>query len=418
MIDLRDLKAEMAEMNLVPLPLNDIVRLHRRNRRRRTARRGTATIVVAMVIALTLVVVNQPGRTHQKAGSATTPYVGTAAAAFVTRNGLVYVADQGNDSLLELNPESNPPFEPVSTVPLRFTPGVVAVSPSGVMAYVSPLVSEFAGGSNVLYEVNLVSHQIARKMVDRAQPLGRITIDPNGLIAYAWGSDIVPMNLTSGRFEAPIARSSGEYTDFEIAPGGRLAVAVSDGPSPNYQEINLATGTVIMTVSTKDLKINDVKGTWLPEDVTFSGDGTRAYIAVQQELAHSSKSGLLGVSVKTGRIDSGIVLGSGGVGNVVVSPDAKRAFVFIQVDVPDVYSGAFTVVPVDLTTNRLLPTVIVGDSQGLGLLQIPMRSVLFAFDTHWKVAAIDETTDRIGQVSTIPVPSLLAATLQPIAFDG
>jgi hypothetical protein len=367
---------------------------------------------------LTLVVVNQPARTQQKARSATGPYIGTAAAAFVTRTGLVFVADQGNDSLLELNPESDPPFEPVSTVPLRFTPGVVAVSPNGVMAYVSPLVPEFEGGSNVFYEVNLVSHRVVREMVDHSQPLGRITIDPNGLTAYAWGSDVVPIDLTSGRFGAPIARSSGEYTDFEIAPGGRFAVGVSDGPSPNYQEINLATGTVVMTVSTKDLRLNDVKGTWLPEDVTFSGDGTNAYIAVQQELADSSRSGLLGVSVKTGRIESGIVLGSGGVGNVVVSPDAKRAYVFVQVDVPDVYSGAFTVVPVDLTTNRLLPTVIIGDSQGLGLLQIPMRSDLFAFDTHWKVTAIDETTDRIGPVSTIPVPSLLAATLQPIAFGG
>jgi hypothetical protein len=418
MIDLSDLKAEMAELNPVPLPLDEIVRLHRRNSRRRTVTRGTAIIVVALVVALTLVAVNQPGRSHQNAGSATAPYVGTATAAFVTRNGLVYVADQGNNSLLELNPASNPPFEPVSTVPLRFTPGVVAVSPSGVTAYVSPLVPEFAGGSNALYEVNLVSHHVVRELVDRAQPLGRITIDPSGLTAYAWGSDIVPINLTSGRFEAPIARSTGEYTDFEIAPGGRLAVAVSDGPSPNYQEINLATGAVLRTVSTTDLKVNDVQGRWLPEAVTFSGDGTWAYIAVQQELAHSSRSGLLGVSVGTGRVDSGIVLGRGGVGNVVVSPDAKRAFVFVQVDIPGVYSGAFTVVPVDLTTNRLLPTVIVGDSQGLGLLQIPMRSDLFAFDTQWKVTAIDETTDRIGSVSTIPVPSLLAPTLQPIAFGG
>jgi hypothetical protein len=47
-----------------------------------------------------------------------------------------------------------------------------------------------------------------------------------------------------------------------------------------------------------------------------------------------------------------------------------------------------------------------------------MRSVLFAFDTHWLVTAIDERTDRVGSVSTIPVPSLLAATLQPIAFGG
>jgi hypothetical protein len=73
---------------------------------------------------------------------------------------------------------------------------------------------------------------------------------------------------------------------------------------------------------------------------------------------------------------------------------------------------------VDLTTNRLLPTLIVGDTQGLGLLQIPTRPLLFAFDTRWKVNGIDESTDRIGSTSTIPVPSLLAATLQPISFGG
>jgi hypothetical protein len=62
--------------------------------------------------------------------------------------------------------------------------------------------------------------------------------------------------------------------------------------------------------------------------------------------------------------------------------------------------------------------VDVGDSQVLGLLAIPGHSTLYALDTRWRVTEIDETTDGIIGSSVIPVPSLLAPTLQPIAFVG
>ena len=417
MIDLSELKLEIAELDFVPPPLDAIIELGRRSRKRRAVKRASATVLAALVLAGVLVVVNRPGKTGNAAPGAI-PYVGTASAAFVTRDGYVYVADQGNNSLVKLNPESKPPFEPVSSIPLPFTPGVVAISADGVMAYVAPLVPEFGGGSNTLFEIDLVSHRIVRKIVDHSQPLGRITIGPDGTTAYAWGADIVPIDLATGQVQAPIAISTGEYTDFEIAPDGKVALATSDGPSPNLQEIDLATGTVIWTVSTKDLRIRDVSGLWSPEDVAFSPDGATGHVVVEQELADATRSGLLNVSVKSGRIGSGIVLGKGGAGNVVISPNGERAFVLVQVDVPHLYSGVFTVVPVDLTTNKLLPTLVVGDTQGLGLLQVSMRASLFAVDTRWKVTGIDERTDQIGATSTIPVPSLLAATLQPIAFGG
>jgi hypothetical protein len=46
------------------------------------------------------------------------------------------------------------------------------------------------------------------------------------------------------------------------------------------------------------------------------------------------------------------------------------------------------------------------------------KNELFGIDAKWNVATIDERTDRIVASSTVPVPSLQAATLQPVAFPG
>ncbi|MGD0391751.1 MAG: hypothetical protein ABSC41_03845, partial [Acidimicrobiales bacterium] len=65
--------------------------------------------------------------------------------------------DQGSNSILELNPSTKPAFEPVG------------------------------------------------KVVDRKQPLGSLAIAPDGKMAYAWGDDIVPIDLLTGRILSPIS---------------------------------------------------------------------------------------------------------------------------------------------------------------------------------------------------------------------
>jgi DNA-binding beta-propeller fold protein YncE len=343
--------------------------------------------------------------------------VGTASAAFVSKSGLIYVADQGNNSILELDPSAMPAFEPVATIRLSFTPGVVAVSPNGSMAYVSPLVPEFAGGSTTLYEVNLSTQKVVRTIVDHSQPLGSIAIAPNGKMAYAWGDDIVPIDLSTGRILAPISRSLFDYTDFEISPNGRTAIATSEGGSPNYQLINLVNGTITKTVGVGYLQVRHTTGLWSPQTVAFSPDGKSAYIGLQQEAGGAS-AWLLKVSVMTGSIESGVRLGQGGVGEIVVSANGSRAFVLVQTDEKGVYSGVFTVAPVETRSLNALPQIVVGDVQGLGLLQLAAAHALYALNTQWGLVRIDERTDHIISTSKIPVPSLLAATLQPISFRG
>jgi hypothetical protein len=417
MIDLSDLADEISALHLAAPPLQDIVRRASKAKRQRTQRRLTATVgVLALAIAATVFFVGRPVKAHPVPGISM--YAGSASAAFVTKSGVVFVADQGNDSLLELNPKSKPPFDPVGTIPLPFTPGVVAISPDASTAYVAPLVPEFAGGSNALYEINLATGRVVRKIVDNLQPLGSITIGPDGNTGYAWGDDVVPIELSSGEIRAPIAHSTGEYTDFEIAPDGTTALALSDGPSPGFQVIDLTKGTLTRAVSTARLRVDALSGFWSPEATSYAPNGATAYVVVEQQTRGGSNVGLLKVSTRTGSIYSAVRLGGGEAGNLVVAPNGERAFVSIQIDVAHVPSGSFDVVPVDLVTMKPAPRIDVGDVQELGLLEIPEYQTLYAVDTSWRVTEVDETTGDIIGSSVIPVPSLLAPTLQPIAFVG
>ena len=414
MTDLRDLKQDIDHMHLPTPPMHDIVELAERGqRRRRRVKRqlSAATMLVALVALVSILVVSRPAEGPKRPTSGPERYLGTASVAFVSRTGFVYVADQGNNSLVELDPSAKPAFSPLATIPLSFTPGVVALSPNSAMAYVSPLVPEFAGGSNTLYEIDLATKTVVKTIVDESQPLGSIAIAPNGKTAYAWGDDVVPIDLSSGLIGAPIAHSSGSYTDFEIAPNGRTAIATSDGPSPNYQEIDLTTGKVIRTVSTAHLHLHNTMGFWSPENIAFTPNGTTVLVTLEHETAHSTTVGLLRSSSRTGMLESSTNLESGLAGNVLITSDSQKAFVFVQ-------TGAFTVVPIDLATGKTLPRITIGHNLGLGLLQLARSSTLFAVDTQWKVATIDERTDRILSSSVIPVPSLLAPTLQPLALGG
>jgi DNA-binding beta-propeller fold protein YncE len=417
--DLRELQQDIDRMGFATPPLHEIVDRASRGKRRRRLRRVSATaVLVAVVVLCSIVIVSRPGaRGPELTSPGSQRYRGTATAAFVSNSGLVYVADQGNNSLLVLDPSSKPGFEPVATIPLSFTPGVVAVSPNGAMAYVSPLVPEGAGGSNTLYEVDLSTQKVVRSIVDHSQPLGSIAIAPDGKMAYAWGDDIVPIDLSTGQILKPISQSRFDYTDFEISPNGRTAIATSEGVSPNYQLINLVSGNITKTVSIGYLQIRHTKGMWSPQTVAFSPDGTSAYIGLQHG-SESLSAWMLKISAETGKIESNVELGQGGVGDVVVTLDGSRAFVLVQTDVKGVYSGAFTIVPVETGTLAALPRVIVGDAQGLGLFQLGTAHTLYAVDTQWRLARIDERTDHIKSTLRIPVPSLLATTLQPIGFRG
>jgi DNA-binding beta-propeller fold protein YncE len=417
MTDLHELKQDIDELRFPTPPVGDIIERARRHRRRGKRRVGISVGLVALVMAVTIVVV--VGSAGPKGPRAEAEfYQGTATAGFVSPNGLLYVADQGNNSLLALGPAGRPAFAVLSRVPLPFTPGVVAVSPDGTMAYVSPLVPEFEGGSDTLYEVDLTTRRIVRTIVDRTQPLGSITLAPNGTTAYAWGDDIVPIDLRTGHIGAPIAQADEPYTDFEIAPDGKTAVATTEGPRPGYQEIDLADGKVIRTVTTASVRLRALPGRWTPEAVAFSPTGTTALLTVENETGDDSTVGLLQVSVKTGRIESGTDLGRGLAGNVVVAPDGDKAFVFVLAPGGGGASGAFTVVPVVLATDKALPTIVVGDGPGLGLLQWAGHPTMLAVDTGWRVTTVDENTDRIRSVATVAVPSLRGPSLQPVAFAG
>jgi hypothetical protein len=283
------------------------------------------------------------------------------------------------------------------------------------MAYLEPLVPEFQGGSDTLYEISLQTRQVVRTIVDRSQPLGSITIAPNGKTAYAWANDVVPIDLTTGQIGAPIANVNGEYTDFAIAPNGQTAFATSQGQAPGIQEIDLAAGTVTRTLSTAQLTSHDTPGRWTPEAVAFSPSRRTAYITVQHEGVQGPTVGLLQISVGTGQIEASIVVGSGLAGNVVIAPDVDTGFVFVQTPIKGDYAGAFIVVPIDLPTTEIRPEIIVSETQGLGLLQLAGQHNLFAVDAQWKITTIDERTDRIRSVSTIALPPPRWPSLQPFA---
>jgi hypothetical protein len=97
--DLRDLKQDIDNLGFATPPLHEIVDRARRGQRRRLRRRVSATtVLVAAVVLCSIVIVSRPGtREHEITGPGSQRYMGTATAAFVSKSGLVYVADQGNN---------------------------------------------------------------------------------------------------------------------------------------------------------------------------------------------------------------------------------------------------------------------------------------------------------------------------------
>ena len=156
--DLHDLKHDIARYELEPLPVQKVIELARQRQRHKVTRRIAAAVLIIVVVVASVLVLGRPSSGPRLTQPPDQTYEGTASVAFVSKSGFIYVADQSSNSLLELDPSATPPFSVVATIPLTFTPGVVAVSSDGAMAYVSPLVPEFAGGSNTLYEIDLATH--------------------------------------------------------------------------------------------------------------------------------------------------------------------------------------------------------------------------------------------------------------------
>ncbi|MFZ0667186.1 MAG: hypothetical protein WAM97_15650 [Acidimicrobiales bacterium] len=408
MTDLTEIRQEIASLDLATPPVNVIVERAGFARRRRNRRRtGSLAVAFALVIAVAVVVVSLPARKspvplHRGPVSTdVTPYV--------------YAVDEARDAIAVFKLSADGRLSKVKSIGLPFAPGLVVPRAGDRFLYVAPIAPESQAGSKSVYEVDLATGKIVRK-VSGPEPLGNVTASPNADTAYAYDNDIIPINFSTGAIGRSFAPSDGYYNDLAISPDGKTAVATCLGPAGGIRIIDLLTHRVTKTIKlTMDSTVDGVRGFWVAMNVSFESNGTTALVSVQRELSNNFfRAQLFVLDVRTGKVRSIVDLAAGGVGNVVVANDNRRAYVFVQ----DRSPGEFEVVPVELATDRALAPINVGATDGVLIAGVPGHDQLLTVDVEWNAAIIDQSLDRVVARFHIPVSPANAVTLQPISVGA
>jgi DNA-binding beta-propeller fold protein YncE len=395
-----------------------------RLRRARIVRSTTAGLVALAAIAASAVLVfGGTGARHGGPVTATPrgPYLGTATVAFASPSGVIYLVDQSAPAIVGVDPASRPPFARTVTIPLPFTPGVLAVTPDGTRAIVAPDVVG-QGGSGLLYEVDLSTHRIIRRFVDAPDALfGNIVLAPNGRTAYAWADNITPVDLDSGALDAPIVVNA-QINDFVLSPSGQQGTVAAQGPGGDrISQVDLSTGKVIRIITTSGMAVGGQRGRWIPEYVAYGPQGSVVYVALQRQEAHDGEqTGVVAIDQANGRVVRSLLL-PGAPAGMVVSPDGRLLSLLQSSDQPGAYSGVLSVTEIGLDGRApgsslvVRSTVALGDRQSDVLMESPTGTALFVVTDNWSVITVDTRTNRVGPAIRLPGQSLLPTTLQPVS---
>jgi YVTN family beta-propeller protein len=218
------------------------------------------------------------------------------------------------------------------------------------------------------------------------------------------GHSVIPVNVSLGGTGAGTAIAAGTYPD-----GSRAYVTNYD--SDSVTPIDLLTG--------KDLPSILLSPTAGPAGIAIAPDGKTAYVT------DAGAPGTLGdtitpIDLATDKTLPPITVGFGPQG-IAITPDGARAYV---ADAGAIVSGqtgviGSTVTPVDLSTGRALPPIVVGNAPTAVAVTPDGSTVLVGNANSGSVSPIDVASDTAGSPISVqggPVSIAISPTQPTTAY--
>ena len=164
-------------------------------------------------------------------------------------------------------------------------------------------------------------------------------------MAYAATMDgnVVPVDVTAGRAEAPIPADLHPGA-IAITPDGRTAY-VADAFAATVTPIDLTTGVAGATISISSTPNSGISA------IAISPSGTTAYVSVV--VAAQATGVVVPIDLARGTPEAGIPVGSDPV-HIAITPDGSTAYV--------VDYGDGTITPIALPSGTVEPELLVGGS--------------------------------------------------------
>jgi YVTN family beta-propeller protein len=236
----------------------------------------------------------------------------------------------------------------IATIPVGLFPSIGVVSPDGSKVYVT------LTSSNTVQVIDA-----ARNTVSATIPVGAPTTFPRSEAVSPDGSKVY---VTSAPFPTPLG-----------SPG--LAIV---------SVIDTATNTVIATIPVGD------QHTLQPGGVAVTRDGSKVYVAVDDNFSGSFSGSLSVIDTATNAVSATIPLGSPTASGVAVAPDGSKVYA--------ASGGAIFVI--DTATNTVSTTIPV---IGFKLVVTPDGSKVYVTNGSPSntVSAINTATNTVS--ATIPV---------------
>lgn len=225
------------------------------------------------------------------------------------------------------------------------------------------------------------------------------------------GHTVVPVNISVGGNGPGSAIGVGTYPDaIAITPDGARAY-VTNYASNSVTPIDLATGKVLAPIA-----LGANAG---PAGIAIAPSGATAYVT------DAGGAGTLGdtvtpIDLLTGKTLPAIAVGPGPEG-IAITPNGARAYVadagaFVAGQTGSIGS---TVTPVDLTTDKALAPIPVGNAPAAIAITPNGSTALVANVNSGSVSPIDIATDRAGSPISVvggPVGIAISATQPSTAY--
>ena len=258
----------------------------------------------------------------------------------------------------------------VNSIAIGGSPYVVAITPSGNVAYVSNL--------NTVDVINVATNALINTITVGTSPQA-ITFNPTGTLAYVvnGGSDSVSViNVQANTVINTIAVGGGPFS-VAINTNGTIAYVVNENDG-TVNVINVATNTVINTIT--------IGAGTFPIAVAFNPNSTIAYVT-------SAGNTIDVIGVATNTIINTIALdANGGATYVAFTTDGTLAYVTETSD--------DTVNVIDVATNSPINTIAVG-IQPEGIDMSPTGSFAYILNA----CGNDITCSSPATVSVIDIPA-------------
>lgn len=300
-----------------------------------------------------------------------------------------YVANSGSDSVSVINTSTD---KVIATVPVRFDPGSVAITPNGAFAYVTKYSSESVA------VIRTATNSVVANVRVGSSP-NAVAITPNGQFAYVTNRDDSTVSVIRISTNAVVANVDVGLnpTGVAVTPDGNFAF-VTNSNEDSVSVIRTATNTVVATVGMRGFGEEFNPGVWA---VAVAPGGAVAYV--------TTDNGVSLINTATNTLASSI-LGDVGYGpaRVVFTPDGQLAYVTNPVlDSVSVISAA---------SNTVIGTTPTG-GYPTGIAIAPNGAVVYVTNEAAEtVSAISTATEKA--IATVPVgvdPSGVAVTPRPIA---